>query len=167
VSFWSTAIARFYPARASFHRQLRRLMSDPRRTWVGSPIPERTLLLLQQLPSLLADRRTRRALLRYFVTDVGVGLVNRALYHGLRLLPFDTSSAIGGGLGLIVGRWRGISQSDACARETLVRLRPESTAKVNVDVAMNRMYINIGRVFAEYTILDLLMGGGPDYSIGG
>src|SRR5262249_12145247 len=109
MSFWSTAIARFYPVRASFHRQLIRLTRDPTRTWVRSPIPERTLLRLQQLPSLLADGRTRRALLRYFLTDVGVGLVSRALYHGLRLLPFDTSSAIGGALGRIVGRWRGIN----------------------------------------------------------
>jgi lauroyl/myristoyl acyltransferase len=160
MSFWSTAIARLYPARASFHRQLIRLTPDPTRTWVRSPIPERTLRLLQQLPSLLANERTRRALLRYFVTDVGVGLVSCALYHGLRLLPFDTSSAIGGGLGRIVGRWRGFNQWDARARETFVRLRPESAAKANVDVAMNRMCANIGRVYAEYCILDLLWAGG-------
>lgn len=160
MSFWSTAIARIYPVQASFHRQLIRLMPDRSRTWVRSPIPQRTLLLLQQLPSLLADVRTRRALSRYFVTDVGVGLMSRALYHGLRLLPFDASSAIGGGLGRIVGRWRGINQSDARARETFVRLRPERAAKANVDVAMNRMCVNIGRVFAEYTILDLLWAAG-------
>jgi len=160
MSFWSTAIARFYAARASFHRRLIWLTPDPATTWVRSPIPERILLLLQQLPSLLADGRTRRALWRHFITDVGVGLVSRALYDGLRLLPFDTSSAIGGGLGLIVGRWRATNQWDARARETFVRLRPESAAKANVDVAMNRMYVNTGRVFAEYTILDLLWAAG-------
>src|SRR5262249_7632077 len=36
----------------------------------------------------------------------------------------------------------------------------ESSAKANVDVAMNRMCVNIGRVFAEYTILDLLWAAG-------
>jgi Kdo2-lipid IVA lauroyltransferase/acyltransferase len=156
MSFWSTAIARLYPTRTSFHRQLIRLTLDPMRTSVSSPIPQRSPLLPRQLCSLLADWRTRRAQWRYCVTDVGMGLVSYALYHSLRRLPFDTCSAIGGGLGLIVGRWRGFNRPDARPRQTFVRLRPGSAAKADVDAAMNRMCANIGRTYAEYSILDRL-----------
>jgi KDO2-lipid IV(A) lauroyltransferase len=108
----------------------------------------------------LTDRAIRRAFWRYWVTDVAVGAGSYALHHGLRRLPFAACSAFGGGLGLLVGRLRGAFRPDAPARATFVRLRPESAAKGDLDRAMVRMCDNIGRVYAEYNILDLLWSAG-------
>jgi lauroyl/myristoyl acyltransferase len=59
-----------------------------------------------------------------------------------------------------VGRLRGNLRPDAPARATFARLRPESAGKGDLDRAMARMCDNIGRVWAEYNILDLLWAGG-------
>jgi KDO2-lipid IV(A) lauroyltransferase len=149
-----------YPARGSDRRLPIRLLTDRARAWVRPPWLGRSLLFLRQLCGLLAEAPTRRLLWRYCVTDVGVGLVSYGLYFGLRLLPLDTCSAIGGGLGLMVGRWRGIGRPNAGPRQTFLRLRPDNTGKADVDAAMNRMCANIGRVYSEYCILDLLWAAG-------
>jgi Kdo2-lipid IVA lauroyltransferase/acyltransferase len=156
ISCWSTAITRFYPAWIPVCRQRLRLLPDRARTWFRFPFLERRLIFLRQLCSILANGRTRRILWRYCVIDVALGVVSYVLYHSLRLLPLDTCSALGGGLGLIVGRWRRINRPDAHARKTFARLRPESAGKADLDAAMNRMCANIGCVSTEYSILDLL-----------
>jgi lauroyl/myristoyl acyltransferase len=61
---------------------------------------------------------------------------------------------------LLVGRPRGNLRPHTPARATFARLRPESAAKADLDRAMARMCDNIGRVWAEYNILDLLWFGG-------
>jgi Kdo2-lipid IVA lauroyltransferase/acyltransferase len=109
---------------------------------------------------LLSDRATRRGFWRYWVADVAVGAGSYALHYGLRRLPFAACSAFGGGLGLFVGRLRGAFRPDAPARANFARLRPESAAKGDLDRAMARMCDNIGRVWTEYNILDLLWSAG-------
>jgi lauroyl/myristoyl acyltransferase len=108
----------------------------------------------------LGDHGTGRGFWQYWVADVAVGAGSYALHSGLRRLPFAACSAFGGGLGLFVGRLRGAFRPDAPARATFARLRPESVAKGDLDRAMARMYDNIGRVYAEYNILDLLWAAG-------
>jgi len=112
------------------------------------------------LPATAVLHSRQRANAPYFVAVMRdgcrPGVVSYALYYGLRLLPLDTCSALGGGLGLIVGRWRGINRPDTHARQTFARLRPESAGKADLDAAMNRMCANIGRVSTEYSVLDLL-----------
>jgi lauroyl/myristoyl acyltransferase len=132
------------------------MMTGRARTWVGSSFLERCVLILRQL----ADGPKRRALWRYWVIDVAVGTGSYALHYGLRLLPFDACSAIGGGLGLVVGRFRGALRPDLPARSTFARLRPANEGRGDLDTAMKRMCANIGRVYAEYNILDLLWSAG-------
>ncbi len=120
------------------------------------PLLRRGALLLRQL----ADRSTRRAFWRYWVADVAMGAGSYALHYGLRLLPFAACSAVGGGLGVLVGWLRGSWRPDAPPRAAFAQLRPESAGKQALDHAMMRMCANIGRVHAEYNILDLLWAGG-------
>jgi Kdo2-lipid IVA lauroyltransferase/acyltransferase len=120
------------------------------------PSLRRGARLLRQL----TNREIRRAFWRYWVADVAVGAGSYALHYGLRRLPFAACSAFGGGLGLLVGRLRGAFRPDAPARATFARLRPESAAKGDLDRAMARTCDNIGRVWAEYNILDLLWAAG-------
>jgi lauroyl/myristoyl acyltransferase len=108
----------------------------------------------------LSDPVTGRGFWRFWVVDVVVGAGSYALHYGLRLLPFAACSALGGALGLLVGRLRGAFRPDAPARANFARLRPESAAKGDLDRAMARMCDNIGRVWVEYNILDLLWAGG-------
>jgi Kdo2-lipid IVA lauroyltransferase/acyltransferase len=108
----------------------------------------------------LTDRAAGRGFWRYWVADMAVGAGSYALHYGLRRLPFAACSAFGGGLGLFVGRLRGFSGPDAPARATFAKLRPENATKCDLDRAMARMCDNIGRVYAEYNVLDLLWDGG-------
>jgi Kdo2-lipid IVA lauroyltransferase/acyltransferase len=131
-------------------------MADAARSRFSPPSLRRGARLLRPL----GDRVIRSALWRYWFADVAVGAGSYALHYGLRCLPLAACSAFGGGLGLIVGRLRGTFRPDAPARATFARLRPESAAKADLDRAMARMCDNIGRVWAEYNILDLLWAGG-------
>jgi Kdo2-lipid IVA lauroyltransferase/acyltransferase len=120
-----------------------------------------------QLLQGLADRLKRRVFWRYWVTDVAIGAGSYALHYGLRLLPFAASSAVGGGLGVLVGWLRGSWRPDAPPRAAFARLRPESTGKQTLDHAMTRMCANIGRAYAEFNILDLLVTGGGRITVTG
>ena len=89
-----------------------------------------------------------------------MGIGSYVLHYGLRHIPFAACSALGGRMWLLVGRLRGNLRPGAPARATFARLRPESVTKGELDRAMARMCDNIGRVYAEYNILDLLLSAG-------
>ena len=131
-------------------------MTHQAESWFSPAVVRRTALLLRRL----ADPAARRSFWRYWVADVAMGAGSYALHYGLRLLPFATSSAIGGALGVVVGWMRGSWRADAPPRAVFARLRPESAEKHAMDHAMTRMCANIGRVYAEFNILDLLWAGG-------
>jgi len=132
---------------------------DPR-TWIEPFVFGRGLSFIRQLCSLLARAQTRRALWQYWVADVAMGLATYAVHYPLRLLPLDACSAIGGGLGLLVGWFRRSHVPQLRARASFARLHPRRAGKRDLDAAMKRMCANIGRVYAEYNILDLLWSAG-------
>ena len=130
-------------------------MAHQAETWFSPAVLRRAALLLRRV----ADPATRRSFWRYWVADVAMGAGSYGLHYGLRLLPFAASSALGGALGVLVGWMRGSSRADAPPRAVFARLRPESAEKHALDHAMRRMCANIGRVYAEFNILDLLWAG--------
>jgi KDO2-lipid IV(A) lauroyltransferase len=86
------------------------------------------------------------------------GLIKTAVHHGMRLLPIDWCSAIGamGGKTAPV-RYK---KSDERARRVFRKLRPEAADPAWLDAAMDRLWRNIGRTMAEYSIMDRLWHAG-------
>jgi lauroyl/myristoyl acyltransferase len=124
--------------------------------WYSSAFVRRAATFIRQL----VDPAAYRSFWRYWVADVAMGAGSYAFHYGLRLLPFAACSAVGGGLGVLIGWMRGSWRADAPPRAAFARLRPESAGKDPLDHAMMRMCANIGRAYAEYNILDLLWAGG-------
>ena len=86
------------------------------------------------------------------------GLSKTAVHYGLRCLPIDWCSAIGAMGGKTApARY---PKSDARARSVFRRLRPEAADPAWLDAAMNRLWLNIGRTMAEYSIMDRLWNAG-------
>ena len=82
------------------------------------------------------------------------GMVKTAVHYGLRLLPVDWCSAIGAMGGKTApARYK---KSDERARRVFRALRPEAADPVWLDAAMQRLWRNIGRTMAEYSIMDRL-----------
>jgi Kdo2-lipid IVA lauroyltransferase/acyltransferase len=82
------------------------------------------------------------------------GLVKTGMHYGMRLLPIDWCSAVGAMGGKTApARYR---ESDERARGVFRRLRPEAADPAWLDAAMNRLWCNIGRTMAEYSIIDRL-----------
>lgn len=86
------------------------------------------------------------------------GLVKYGVHHGLRLLPIDWCSHVGM-LGAKTAPRR-YPDSDRRARKVFKRLRPEAADPGWLDAAMDRLWRNIGRTMAEYSVLDRLWGAG-------
>src|SRR5688500_11931344 len=80
------------------------------------------------------------------------GLMKWAVHEGLRLLPIAVCSRRGA-LGAKTAPLR-YPDSDARARRVFKRLRPEAADPAWLDAAMNRLWLNIGRTMAEYSVLD-------------
>jgi Kdo2-lipid IVA lauroyltransferase/acyltransferase len=107
---------------------------------------------------LLDTSERRRQALRYWVFDTFTGLLNFSLHFGLRLLPIDVCSAFGGMLGPFAKyRYR---ESDARARRAWARLRPNEADKASTDAAMKRLWRNVGRTMAEFSVLDRFWAAG-------
>jgi Kdo2-lipid IVA lauroyltransferase/acyltransferase len=86
------------------------------------------------------------------------GLVKNAAHHGLRLLPIDWCSSVGA-LGAKTAPAR-YPDSDRRARKVFRRLRAEASDPAWLDAAMKRLWRNIGRTMAEYSVLDRLWDAG-------
>jgi KDO2-lipid IV(A) lauroyltransferase len=107
---------------------------------------------------LVGSAEQRRRALQYWGTDTAVGAFNSVMHRGLRLLPIDWCSAIGARLGQSSpARYR---ESDARARQVFIRLRPEASDPAWLDAAMKRLWRNVGRGMAEYSVLDRLWEAG-------
>jgi KDO2-lipid IV(A) lauroyltransferase len=110
----------------------------------------------RQQPS--ANAGLPRSAWTYWVTDPLVGLYNTTLHHAMRLLSIDTCSNLGAFLSFYSSYiWR---ESDARARRTWKRLRPEEADPASVDAAMRRLWRSVSRTMAEYSVLDRLWDAG-------
>lgn len=100
----------------------------------------------------------RRQAFRYWVADTTLGLLNTGLHYGLRLLPISACSALGGMMGAFAKyRYR---ESDVRARKAWKRLRPDEADEASTDAAMKRLWRNVGRTMAEFSVLDRLWPSG-------
>ena len=91
-------------------------------------------------------------------TDTFWGLVKTGMHYGMRLLPLDVCSAVGAiGGKTAPARYQ---ESDERARRVFRKLRPEAADAAWLDAAMIRLWCNIGRTMAEYSILERLWDAG-------
>ncbi len=100
----------------------------------------------------------RRHAVRYWFKDTGVGLLNLGIHYGFRLLPISMCSALGAALGA-VAKFR-YSESDARARKAWQRLRHTEADEASTNAAMRRLWRNVGRTMAEYSVLDRMWKSG-------
>jgi KDO2-lipid IV(A) lauroyltransferase len=77
-------------------------------------------------------------------------------HYALRALPIETCSAVGARLGSTMGR-RAHPVADAHARALLTRLRPDLTTPEAREAALVRLWENVGRLFAEYSVIHRLL----------
>jgi KDO2-lipid IV(A) lauroyltransferase len=82
------------------------------------------------------------------------GLIKTGMHYGMRVLPLDWCSAIGAiGGKTAPARYK---ESDERARRVFRKLTPEAADPAWLDAAMGRLWRNIGRTMAEYSIIDRL-----------
>lgn len=108
------------------------------------------------LRAFLGNAEQRRWAVKYWLRDPAVGVVNFAIYFGMRLLPIDVASAVGARLGAFA-RFR-YPQSHARARKLWMTLRPGEIDKT--DEAVGRLWRNVGRTMVEFSVLDRLLKAG-------
>lgn len=113
-------------------------------------------------PPTVADFRAggarRAAFLRWHVGDRLRAMRDETLHRAFALLPTEAASAIGGWLGrFIVPRW--LPKPMARGRENLRRIRPDWTED-EIEAALHGLYDNIGRLQAEFSVLDRLLAEG-------
>ena len=92
---------------------------------------------------------------RYWLRDPLLGFLNLALTRGLRQLPLDWVSAIGGFLGVANQRYRYQAQTDRAQRAYL-KLSPAGASVGEAEAAVERLYNHVGRAMLEFAVLDRL-----------
>jgi KDO2-lipid IV(A) lauroyltransferase len=107
---------------------------------------------------LFGKREQRREALRYWIVHSLVGPLNMSIHYSLRLLPIDACSAVGAILGAFA-QFR-LPAKDARARAVWMRVRPQDADKATTDAAMKRLWRNVGRSMAEFSVLDRLWDAG-------
>lgn len=105
------------------------------------------------------DANARRRFLRIWLIFPVQGLADLVGHYGLRLLPIDWCSAIGGWLGVLVGRYR-FKTWTRRARENYRRIVQHPVSDAELDAAMDRLWNNIGRSIAELSVIDRLWPAG-------
>lgn len=81
------------------------------------------------------------------------------LHYAMRALPTETCSDLGARLGLLIGR-RGHPVAEARSRAVLAQLRPELADPAALEAAMTRLWQNVGRSYAEYSVVRRLLAEG-------
>ncbi len=105
----------------------------------------------------------RLAWRRYWIRDVLSGLNTLVLHHLLKLGTIDSTSYVGAVLGVVAGpRYR--FRADR-ARANLLHLRPDLAA--DAERAMLRVWDNIGRVLAEFSVIERIWASPARVSISG
>ena len=75
-----------------------------------------------------------------------------SLHHLLRALPTETCSDMGARLSGIIGR-RGHPVAVARTQAVLARIRPDLVDPADLEAATSRLWENMGRIYAEYSVL--------------
>jgi KDO2-lipid IV(A) lauroyltransferase len=101
------------------------------------------------------DAVQRQEAWRYWGRDTAKGILNLGIHHLLRVLPTDVCSDCGAVMGSWSGRHRYPAQNRR-ARTAWSRLRPEAADPATVEAAMERLWRNVGRTMAEFSVLDRL-----------
>jgi Kdo2-lipid IVA lauroyltransferase/acyltransferase len=97
------------------------------------------------------NHRLRR-MLRYWVHDPAMGLLNTAIHASLKLLPIDACSGFGAWLSPF-SAWR-YRPSDRRARDNWRKLRPADSDDATVDAAMRSLWRSVSRTMCEFSVLD-------------
>ena len=105
-----------------------------------------------RLRALFAGQKSRRAFMRYWVSDNLWNIAHLATFYGLRLMPMDVASRFGAALGrYAIPRYHKVAAQRA--RETMSRLRPGSD---NVEQA--RLFADYcssqGRLMTEFSVVN-------------
>lgn len=113
---------------------------------------------------LFASADKRAAVVRYWISDTAMGLLNTAIHNGLRLLPTGLCSDFGAFTSALSPlRFK---ESDARARLLWQRFHPDDASPARLDQVMRSLWRGIGRTMAEYSVLDRFMPEGR-YEIDG
>ena len=104
------------------------------------------------LLGVFGDEASRRAVWRYWIRDTFRGVLNLVLHHALRLLPTGLCSGFGAANAVFCPRR--FPFADTRARQLWIKLRPENSAPAEVDAAMRRLWRNVARTMAEYSVID-------------
>ncbi|MEA2725555.1 MAG: Kdo2-lipid lauroyltransferase/acyltransferase [Acetobacteraceae bacterium] len=81
------------------------------------------------------------------------------IHYGLRALPTDACSAVGAWLGRTMGR-RGHPAAEARVRALLPRLRPDLATSDALEAALVRLWENVGRTYAEFSVIHRMLPAG-------
>jgi KDO2-lipid IV(A) lauroyltransferase len=92
---------------------------------------------------------------RYFIDPVSAWLAF-AVYHGVRVLPVDFASALGGALARGIGPLLPLQR---VARNNLIAAFPEKSA-AEIEKILSGMWANLGRTFFEYPHLTEIIASG-------
>jgi KDO2-lipid IV(A) lauroyltransferase len=104
-------------------------------------------------------RQHCQAFARYWILDPVVGAFTIAVFYLLRAMPIDWCSAIGGLIGVLIGRSFERAATRR-ARQNFVRLSPSPVGDEEADAVMTRLWSHVGRLFAETSIVDRLWEAG-------
>jgi KDO2-lipid IV(A) lauroyltransferase len=83
-----------------------------------------------------------------------MGLLNSGIHYGLRYAPIEFCSYLGSLMGAL-GRKR-MPDKDELARQAWLRLRPHESDPAAVEANLQRLWRNIGRTLAEFSVLERL-----------
>jgi KDO2-lipid IV(A) lauroyltransferase len=111
--------------------------------------------LRQLLAGSPAERQQAR---HYWLHDTCMGLLNSGIHYSLRYVPIEVCSYLGSLMGTL-GRRR-MPDKDALARAAWLRLRPEESDPALVEATLARLWRNIGRTLAEFSVLERLWAQG-------
>lgn len=97
-------------------------------------------------------------LLRYWLRDPALGLLNNTIHHTLRLLSVDACSAFGALISPFSAKR--FAASDQRARRNWRALRPEAADAAAEDAAMRRLWRSVSRTMCEFSVLHRLWDAG-------
>ena len=98
--------------------------------------------------------KQRKAARTYWIRDVGMGLLNVGIHMGLRFMPIDVCSYLGSLMGAL-GQLR-MPDKNAQARKVWLCLRPNESDPALVAAMQKRLWRQIGRTLAEFSVLERL-----------
>lgn len=109
-------------------------------------------------PQVMSESATGLKRVVGVLKDLPIGLLDTVIHFGLRPLPIDWCSHVGIYLGLFA-RLR-YPESDKRARIAWQTLRPEAADPAATEAALVRLWRDVGRTMAEYSVLWRLLPSG-------